>query len=78
MTFAAGFNFEFSSLEWAFRFQNLGFARVAQAVEHSLGKGEVTGSSPVVGTSATLLMKGISRLSGKPGRDLTIILTDCC
>ena len=25
-------------------------ARVAQAVEHSLGKGEVTGSIPVVGT----------------------------
>ena len=25
-------------------------ARIAQAVEHSLGKGEVTGSSPVVGT----------------------------
>ena len=27
-----------------------GQARIAQAVEHSLGKGEVTGSSPVVGT----------------------------
>jgi hypothetical protein len=26
-------------------------ARIAQAVEHSLGKGEVTGSSPVVGTT---------------------------
>jgi hypothetical protein len=25
-------------------------ARIAQVVEHSLGKGEVTGSSPVVGT----------------------------
>jgi hypothetical protein len=25
-------------------------AHIAQAVEHSLGKGEVTGSSPVVGT----------------------------
>ena len=27
-----------------------GQAHIAQAVEHSLGKGEVTGSSPVVGT----------------------------
>ena len=26
-------------------------AHIAQAVEHSLGKGEVTGSSPVVGTT---------------------------
>ena len=25
-------------------------AHIAQVVEHSLGKGEVTGSSPVVGT----------------------------
>ena len=29
------------------------FAHVAQMVEHSLGKGEVTGSIPVVGTSTT-------------------------
>ena len=27
------------------------YALVAQLVEHSLGKGEVTGSSPVVGTT---------------------------
>ena len=27
------------------------YAHIAQAVEHSLGKGEVTGSIPVVGTS---------------------------
>ena len=26
------------------------FAHMAQVVEHSLGKGEVTGSNPVVGT----------------------------
>ena len=30
-------------------------ARIAQAVEHSLGKGEVTGSSPVVGTICTAI-----------------------
>ena len=28
-------------------------AHIAQAVEHSLGKGEVTGSSPVMGTTST-------------------------
>ena len=28
-----------------------GLAHVAQAVEHSLGKGEVTGSIPVMGTN---------------------------
>ena len=27
------------------------YAQVAQSVEHSLGKGEVAGSSPVLGTS---------------------------
>jgi hypothetical protein len=27
------------------------FAHMAQVVEHSLGKGEVTGSNPVVGTN---------------------------
>jgi hypothetical protein len=30
-------------------------ARIAQVVEHSLGKGEVTGSSPVVGTITLLI-----------------------
>ena len=32
------------------RLYDFELAHIAQAVEHSLGKGEVTGSSPVVGT----------------------------
>ena len=32
------------------RLQLFDLAHIAQVVEHSLGKGEVTGSSPVVGT----------------------------
>ena len=36
-------------------------ARIAQAVEHSLGKGEVTGSSPVVGTSFLVKFGFISK-----------------
>jgi hypothetical protein len=31
----------------------LGFADVAQSVEHTLGKGEVTGSIPVVSSRCT-------------------------
>jgi hypothetical protein len=34
----------------------LHLAHIAQAVEHSLGKGEVTGSSPVVGTTISILV----------------------
>ena len=32
------------------------FAHMAQVVEHSLGKGEVTGSNPVVGTIILLIV----------------------
>jgi hypothetical protein len=31
-------------------------AHIAQMVEHSLGKGEVTGSIPVVGTTISILV----------------------
>ena len=34
------------------------YAHVAQSVEHVLGKDEVTGSIPVVGSSQSQLMKG--------------------
>jgi hypothetical protein len=34
------------------RLQYFDLAHIAQVVEHSLGKGEVTGSSPVVGTNS--------------------------
>ena len=48
---------------WRVRFEALGvvkpdcidLAHIAQVVEHSLGKGEVTGSSPVMGTTFEVL-----------------------
>jgi hypothetical protein len=45
------------------------YAHVAQEVEHFLGKEEVTGSNPVVGSSI-LIMKGPTRSSGPIGTKL--------
>ena len=42
-----------------------GYAHIAQAVEHFLGKEEVTGSSPVVGMRVTCRVDSVQLASGK-------------
>ncbi len=42
------------------------FARVAQLVEHTLGKGEVTGSIPVVSSESS--GKGVGQVLERRGR----------
>ena len=47
-----GTSFDESIIDWEFDvlFQDVRFAHIAQSVEHFLGKEEVTGSIPVMGS----------------------------
>ena len=49
-------------------------AHIAQSVEHSLGKGEVTGSNPVMGTRVTGTSEGRAlRVASVSGHDEIVV-----